>query len=354
MDLRKKRQELLSDCLPYFKADPQTGVIWLKDGSAVQSVKVVPKDCALLTDDDLESLRAGLTPILNQLPDGSILQAILLREFSTRDRDDAYTRWITSHRGLDKSLESREMLFSARQGVLEHEFEESKYFHTRCYLTLRILPDTDPKPGKNLGPLAHLGFKFQGKKTAVRTRDQLLQDLSSGVQKLSTGLAALGFDLDHVSHEERVQVIYEWLNPERSQVIPAPMLRDASSLSDQVNLTDLVERKTGIALGRTELSIASMKSPPEFTIPGAMQSLACASNPFSLLVTIYVLPQTQERERLLRKQRLAQGMASGNQVRNLMAEAQLRDIEDTLGALISSGEKLLGVSFHMIGRKDAA
>jgi hypothetical protein len=32
-----------------------------------------------------------------------------------------------------------------------------------------------------------------------------------------------------------------------------------------------------------------------------------------------------------------------------MAESQLKDIEDTLTALISSGEKLLATSFHLVG-----
>ena len=74
---------------------------------------------------------------------------------------------------------------------------------------------------------------------------------------------------------------------------------------------------------------------------------------FRLVTVSFDLNQTEERERLLRKQRMAQGMASGNQVRNLMAEVQLKDIEDTLSAIISSGEKLLGVSFQMVGRSEA-
>ena len=41
-------------------------------------------------------------------------------------------------------------------------------------------------------------------------------------------------------------------------------------------------------------------------------------------------------------------MASGNQVRNLHAENQLHEIEETLSAMISRGERLLASSFHLI------
>lgn len=346
------KQETLSERLPYFSFDPKTEAIWLKDGSATLSLKIVPKDCSQLTDDELETLRGGLTPILNHLPEGSMLQALMIRERSDKKRDAAYQNWLGSHAGETSSNEARQLLFDARKDFVERDLSEGKIFQTRCYLTLRMLPEYDPKPGKAMGPFSHFGFWFQGKKATQRSHDQVLNDLTAAFETLSSGLSALGFEISHVPHEERVQVIYEWLNPERSQALPPPARLEGSNLSDELALTDLVENHSGLALGRTEIGIASLKTLPEFSVPAAMQTLSCSNIPFTVLVTIYVLPQTQERERLLRKQRLAQGMASGNTVRNLMAEAQLRDIEDTLGALISSGEKLFGVSFHITGIRE--
>ncbi len=354
MKFTKQKQETLSDRLPYYSFDTNTHAIWLKDGSATFSLKIVPKDCSQLTDDELEVLRAGLTPILNHLPEGSVIQSLLIRERSSLERDQAYARWVTTHTGGSTNQVARQLLLDARKEVVKREFDRQAIFQTRCYLTLRVLPTFDANPGKAMGPLSHFGFWFQGNKAALRTREQILDDLQSAFETLSTGLSALGFDVTHVPHEERMQVIYEWLNPERSKAISPPAVGQAPTLSDQLALTDLIENHSGLSLGRMGVEIASLKSLPEFSVPAAMQDLACSSIPFSMLVTIYVLPQTQERDRLLRKQRLAQGMASGNTVRNLMAEAQLRDIEDTLGALISSGEKLFGVSFHITGIKEAA
>jgi hypothetical protein len=352
MELFNDKSVTLSDRLPYFGLDPKHHAIWLKDGSATLSLKIVPKDCSLLTDDDLETIRGGLTPILNHLPDGSVLQAMLMRERSKARSDEAYQNWISSHSGDKESSDSRTLLFDAKKQMLERDFANGAFFQTRCYLTLRVLPETNPKPGRAMGTFSHLAYWFQNKKASLRTRDQVIHDLTDAFETLSTGLSSLGFDVVHVPHEERMEIIYEWLNPTRSRALPAPKLESQKLLSDQVSLTDLVEAPTGLQLGRAGVEIASLKSLPEFSIPGAMQDLSCASIPFSLLVTIYVLPQAQEREKLLRKQRIAQGMASGNSVRNLMAEAQLRDIEDTLGALISSGEKLFGVSFYISELKE--
>ena len=353
MGILKTKQETLSDRLPYFGFESKTEAIWLKDGSATLSLKVIPKDCSQLTDDDLEILRAGLIPVLNHLPEGSVLQALLMRERSSAHRNEAYQRWVKSHSGEKMVSEARDQLFQARSDELKSAFDQGAIFQTRCYLTFRVLPELDPKPGKVMGLFSHFAFWFPGKKTARKSRNKILEDLASGFEALNAGLSALGFELAHVPHEERMSIIYEWLNPERSQTMPPPKPNSSTTLSDQVALTDLVENHSGIALGRTEVQMASMKSLPEFSVPAVMQQLSCAAVPFSMILTIYVLSQSQERERLLRKQRLAQGMASGNMVRNLMAEAQLRDIEDTLGALISSGEKLFGVSFQITGIKES-
>ena len=342
----------IADNLPYFDFDTETDAIWLKDGSATLSLKITPKDCSSLTDDDLEVLRFGLTPILGHLPEGAVFQALMLRDRARSEKNEAFQRWAKSHEGTDAS-EARRLLFEERQKLLLSEFEKGAIFQTRCYVTLRMLPSVTPKSGKVLGPFSHFAFWFKGKKTdAMRSRQDLLRDLEGSLESLRAGLESLGFEVKAVGKDERLAIIYEWLNPERSQNIELPVTSTKETLSDRVGLTDLIESRDGLSLGRTKLTLTTLKSLPEISIPAMLGTAATAPIPLSLIFTAYVLNQTEERERLLRKQRMAQGMASGNHVRNLMAEAQLKDIEDTLSALISSGEKLLAVSFQMVGRSE--
>ena len=349
----KTESKTLSDRLPYYNFDRESQAIWLKDGSATLSLKVTPKDATNLTDEELESLRFGLTPVLSQLPEGSVFQAILLRERSTETSNEAYQRWQKSHvTQVDTNdlNDARIRLLQSRETLLQKKFEKGEVFQTRCYVTLRVLPDAHIKTGKTLGTFSHFAFSsFSKRKTAYRPRKEIIRDLESALESLRIGLESIGFEVQAVSHSERLKVIYKWLNPERAKTIADPIDIGKQSISERVALTDLVETRTGLSLGRTEAKIASLKSLPEISIPAALDGIAQAQLPFSLVLTVYVLPQTQERERLLRRQRLAQGMASGNTVRNLMAEAQLTDVESTLTALISSGEKLLAASMQMIG-----
>lgn len=350
--LQKTGPETLGDQLPYYSFDRETGAIWLKDGSATLSLRITPKDCSNLTDEELESLRFGLTPILGQLPEGSVFQALMLREQAPATGNEAYLRWKSSHQSDESTADSgpRMHLLKSRETLLEDDFERGRVFQTRCYVTLRSLPDAKVKTGKNMGPFSHLAFSsLSSRKTEYRPRSEILRDLESGLASLKAGLEAIGFEVSQVGHEERLKIIYEWMNPERSKSIPAPTLVGDRSISDRVATSDLVENRSGLALGRTQANVISLKALPEISIPAAMGSLAQAQMPFSLILTVFVLPQTEERERLTRRQRLAQGMASGNAVRNLMAEAQLNDIESTLSALISSGERLLAVSFQLLG-----
>jgi len=353
MKIKERQSKAMADNLPYFDFDSESDAIWLKDGSATLSLKITPKDCTSFTDDDLEVLRFGLTPILGHLPEGSVFQALMLRDRSQAKTDEAFQRWVKSHNGQEDSTERR-LLFEERQRLLQQSFEAGEIFQTRCYVTLRALPTQSPKSGKVLGPFSHFAFWFNGKKNAsVKTRQDLLRDLESGLESLRAGLESLGFEVKHVPKDERLAIVYEWLNPERSQSVAMPALSTKENVSDRVGLTDLIESREGLSLGRSKLTVTSLKSLPEISIPAMLGAAATASTPLSLIFTAYVLNQTEERERLLRKQRMAQGMASGNQVRNLMAEVQLKDIEDTLSAIISSGEKLLGVSFQMVGRSEA-
>jgi len=276
-----------------------------------------------------------------------MFQALMLRERSKPENDEAYQRWLKTHTGAEESHERLE-LFEERKALLDAGFRNGQLFQTRCYVTLRVLPDSQIKVGKTMGVFSHLAFGYPiGKKAKTRSRQLILEDLRSGLESLRTGLQSLGFDVTLVSKEERIKVIYEWLNPDRSRALLPPSIEKGQMISDRVGLTDLIESRSGLSLGRTPIASISLKSLPEISIPGAMGALSSAQIPFWLFFTVYVLPQTGEREKLLRRQRVAQGMASGNSVRNLMAEAQLKDIEDTLTALISSGEKLLAVSMQM-------
>ena len=329
--------------------NPDTGTLWLKDGSASKTLEIIPRNCLFCTDDELELIRQGIGSCLNQLPEGALVQLLLLRERSTSHSDHAFQIWKSRHTSPDDPPSSRgEQLLKAKEELCDSFFGDGLRLQTRIFVTLRLDPAGMPKPGGKMGPLAHLAFgRSQTKKT--KSSDEIEHDLSQAIEALRSGLTAAGFELSELTSEEKIQVIFRFLNPDRPEVPPTPEQGSAfQDPSDWVASSDLSESRWGLRLGRTSVGIGTLKAFPETSFPCLLAPIAAFSQPFALTMTLLVLPQTSERERLSRRQRLAHGMASGNTVRNLVAESQLTDIEDTLSAMISSGDKLLAASFHFL------
>ena len=203
--------------------------------------------------------------------------------------------------------------------------------------------------------LAHLVFGRKLKQTGEKSLRALNAELSSAEAALRLGLSSAGFEAVAMCQEEQTRFLLAFFNPCRPIPTGAAVSSSADkTLSERIALTDLVESRSGLSLGRARVRIGTMKHFPETTTPALMHLLSGQRIPFDLVTTFLVLPQIPERERLSRKQRLAQGMASGNQVRNLHAESQLHEIEDTLSAMISRGERLLASSFHLVTQETDA
>jgi hypothetical protein len=341
---------LLSDLLPYEVWDEEAQVFWLRDGSASQSFAVVPKNCLGMTLDDLATLRGGIATALNQIPEGAFAQFILIRERTSSTSDTAVSHWRDSHKSSSEQeiAGARLHLFQAKESALGNDWNTGNLFQTKIYVTIRVAADYKTNAGGKTGAFSQISF-LKKKVKQEKQAAVVLHELTESAQAMKTTLEAFGFTLEEVSSYERFNLIYKFLNPERSEVVP--FRHDASlgkCFSDQVALTDFIEGSPSLNLGRTKIRIGTLKNLPDSSLPCLMHRVSTSSYPLALVLTVLMLPQTAERERLGRKQRITQGMAAGNRVRNLVAETQLQEIEETLSAMISSGEKLLAASFHLI------
>ena len=335
---------MLADALPYLGVDSESHVLWLKDGSGTISFRLIPKFCLVSTESDLVDLRSALMNALSGLPEGLIAQFWMKRR-AKGNESRAVQNWKGCHQSNEGSSAGKERLFVAKEELIQKLGREGLFFETEVIVTLRLTPDFKVKVGSQLGGLSQ--FAFWRKKTgkSEKTSSFLAQELSAAASGFRGALASAGFDVQDLKDEERVALIFDHLNPtRRTQASPKP----DDDLSERVALTDLIEARDGLSLGKTKVRIGSVKSLPESTVPALAHLLSGIALPFDFLCTLMVLPQIPERERLSRKQRLAQGMASGDRVRNLFAEAQLQEVEETLSAMIGRGERLLASSFHLI------
>lgn len=346
--MKKKTAPTLADLLPYLTFDRKRNLLWLKDGSASLTYRITPKHCLSLTDEDLETLRSALSDTLNQLPEGATLQFLLVREKSSEEWDQAANHWKREHPdpGGFPETEPRVALLYAKREQIRSQWREGLLYQSRVYLSIRIPPELDGSYGHRLGPVAFLA-SMRSKKEK-KSPGGIEGEITALAEGMRLSLNAHGFETLGAKPEELIGFIYSYLNPERAKSIAAPEIREGQSLSEALGLTDLIETMDGLNLGRTRVRIGSLKSYPESSTPALMSGFAGECETFCLVYTILALSQTKEKERLSRKQRLATGMAGGNQVRDLHAESQLRDVEDTLSAMITSGEKLFASSIQLV------
>ncbi|MGK5083418.1 hypothetical protein WDW37_08925 [Bdellovibrionota bacterium FG-1] len=352
-----KEAKTLSDLLPYLGVDPIDGGLCLKDGSVTRSFRLVPKSCLTATEADLEGLRSSLIRALSSLPEGVIAQVWMSRSQPSGLNSQAIVNWNQSHQPDGKATPcGRQKLFEARQALTRSCEDGGTVFQTEIFVTLRVSPEIKAQPLARMGAFAHLAFWHKaGKAKSVqdKTPRTIVQELNAAAEGFLMGLESAGIEASPLLEVEQAARIAAFFNPDREVEVlgEEEVVVHRQNLSERVTLTDLIESKSGLALGKTRIRIGTLKSLPESTVPALMHILSGQRVSFDAVVTIMVLPQVPERERLSRKQRLAQGMASGNQVRNLYAEGQLQEIENTLGAMIGRGERLVVASFHLITRE---
>jgi hypothetical protein len=344
---KRPGEALLSDLLPYVYYDQHSKLLWLKDGSASKTFSVTPKNCMSFTDDELAGLRSGLTSVLSQIPENTFVQFFLTREKTSSKNDLAFKNWSNSHfsSGGDNH-KNAERLFESKKETLDVLWSQELLFQTRVYVTVRTSPYEKAKTGAQTGVFSHIIFNRESK-AKFKSKGQIESETIQTFEQLKQGLESLSFEIQEMGGDEIFDITFRFLNPER-KITKQISFDSARNLSEQMALSELIESRTGLTLGRTELKIGTLKTMPESSVPALMQSLATLGSSYHFVLTILILPQMQERERLSRKQRLAQGMSAGDRVRNLQAETQLQDIEETMTAMISSGEKLLATSAHVL------
>jgi type IV secretory pathway VirB4 component len=343
----------LGGILPYLSMK-EDGLLWLKDGSASVTFRLIPKNTLSLTESDFEGLRAGLTPLIDQVPQGAMLQVWLSRRRPNQITDEAYQNWISLRAQADpvNSMTPAQLtLQEAKERLLAENWESGTVFQTEIFVSIRVSPEQRAKPQSSMGAVAHLKNRVLKKADGRKSTDMIESDLLSLKLQLRVQLETLGFEVRELAAQEKWRLLYNFLNPERKKAPELDQVALNLNLSDCLAKTDLMETRQGLQLGRTRLRIGSLKTYPESTQPAILSGLANESSEFDLIYTLLALDGVKERDRLSRKQRLATGMASGSQVRDITAEGQLRDIEETLQAM-GGGEKLCAASLHLICREE--
>lgn len=184
-----------------------------------------------------------------------------------------------------------------------------------------------------------------------------LSQFEKVVGLVQSSLHAAGFEPKVLSNAEWFNLIFDHLNPTRSDTVGATKLRPAhdpfaDSLAEQLCLTDLEVHPKGIKIGDALARVISLKTLPEReTFASMVDTLLKLPYPFEISQTIQMPDQRKEQEKLSVQRRLAHSMAAGSKnVRDLESEAQLHDLETLIEEIISGSEKVVYSDLSVIIR----
>ena len=227
----KTEAKTLSDLLPYMGVDPLDGALWLKDGSATRSFRMVPKSCLNSTEEDLEVVRSVLVRAFSALPEGVIAQVRMVRTQLSGLKSRAMANWNACHQTEHPEPESessvgvgqapapfgvgREKLFEARSKLTRESEERGALFQTEVYVTLRISPDLKPRSMGKLGALAHLAYFKNPKKIAEKRAKTIIQELDSVTETFRLGLESAGIEILQLTFDEQFLILSHFFNPDR-------------------------------------------------------------------------------------------------------------------------------------------
>ena len=150
-------------------------------------------------------------------------------------------------------------------------------FQTDIFVTLRVSPEIKSRTMTRMGAFAHLAFWHPSKKSTDKLFPRsLVQELGAVTETFRLGLESAGIDVVPIIEQEQTAKIAEFFNPDRlAQVLGSdPTESHPQNLSERVTLTDLIESKSGLALGKTRIRIGTLKHLPESTVPALMHLLS--------------------------------------------------------------------------------
>ncbi|MFP5519914.1 MAG: TraC family protein [Bdellovibrionia bacterium] len=226
--------------------------------------------------------------------------------------------------------------------------EQGHFFKPEIYLFIR----------SEKAKLKKLRFFEKVEKYQQITAEELsnrLNQFEKVVSFVQSSLSSLDLKPSTLSKQDWFKLLFNRLNPDRSETIGDTDLKNALSpfglsLAQQLCLTDLEIHPKGLKIGESLARVISLKTLPEReTFASMVGGLLKLPFPFEISQTIHIPEQKSELDKLQVQRRLAHSMAAGaKNVRDLESEAQLTDLETLIEELLSGSEKVVYSDLSLI------
>lgn len=340
----------LCEQLPFWEieSEPIPHVI-LFDGSLSAGFELLPLDIECFDESRLNQLTMGLRAFSNSLPEGMTAQFLVKVESDVEDVIEKHTSLVTTENEFLRSLDAK------RAHLLRQEAQSEALFRPRLFFFLRTSGVEKPsvflfKQTKKFSEDFEKGYEDR------------LQSLSQALETAKGTLSSLGFAVDHCDREAITEILYEHLNPKRSESVDQPRVSprptDLDDISPRAQLVfgDLILDKEDFVLDRQKTRIITLKTLPEMTCSGMMGGFLALPFKYELLLTFKIQDQSKEMKSLEGKRRMAHSLSAGssNRVSDLESESRLSQTTDLIRELIETGQRVYQVELVIILRDEAS
>ncbi len=359
-----RREHSLAHELPYW--DFVEGVVVLSDGTLVSPMRLRGRAIETLDTESVNQLNQDIRSFLNSLPDNTEISFVVDINSDCHKTIDEHSHladrstdigWVAEsrHRGLRDSLENLELVKSD------------------LYLFLYLRPESVSNQTttgifkKFFQPPSH--FQSLSKDDFEKRLHTIHQTKIALIQSMMV----TGIECQEMTETDTKEVIYRFLNPKRSRVIPAPQItnvhRDQEftaeelkiapeltlpSPREQLTFSDLLVDYDSFLLDGIHHRVLTLKTLPELTHSAIIVKLLDLPFHYSLHCHIQVPTQSKELSQLQTKRRMAysMSMSHGGRATDLESEAQLNATEELLREIINTGQKILYTQIALLLRAD--
>lgn len=346
------REHSLAHELPYW--DIVDGIIVLSDGSIVAPMRLKGRAIETLDTDAINQLNQDIRSFLNGLPDNTEISFVV-------DINSDCKSLIEEHAAFADKTNDIGWVALSRERHLRAALDNLELVKSDLYLFLYQRPDA--VTAESTGLLKRL---FQSPthfhSMSKATFEKRVHDIQQSKLALAQSMAVTGIECLDMPEDDIKEVIYRFLNPRRSRVIPAPSLTVAHrgqeftpaelalapelslpSPREQLAFSDLLVDYDSFLLDGIYHRVLTLKTLPDMTHSALIVKLLDLPFHYSLHCHVQVPVQSKELSQLQTKRKMAHSMSMshGGRATDLESEAQLNATEDLLREIINTGQKIL-------------
>ncbi len=344
------KRGLLCEELPYWEiqTEPIPHII-LADGSVALAVSITPIDIECFDEARINQLTFGLRAFLNSIPEGMSAQ------FFVRIEND-FEKRLGEHENLRAtSIEFLSELDKSRIESIKRLIEVGQLFRPKLYFSLRTEGVKRPA-AFSLSQTKKFSAEFE------KVYSDRVQSLVQAFESTTSSLTSLGFSIEKLARDELIKVLYQYLNPTRSDIASPPTVSSRSAAIDgdsprsQLVFGDLVLEKDDFILDQKRTRVLTLKTLPEMTYAGMMSAFLALPFRFELMVSLKIADQAKEIRGLEQKRRMAHSLAAStsNRVNDLESESRLTQTTDLIREIIETGQKIFQAELVIVLRAESS